>query len=345
VALAGALFALQAVFAPPLVADTAGGRASAGALHLVSATLASAEDPAPGQDALQPANDVAPATTAKDAALGQGAAPPGNDASPPPSAKGPESEQGVAPPATAAPPPSAEGSTAAQVAARPGALPPATAAKPDALRNNLRLAMRVGAPSDMRAARHIGDSGLGATYFMTDRAYSIFVNLEAVSLFVDKGYDHFESEINLGINPFYARPWLAPVSFTARVTTDWTEDKTLSFGPSINLTNLPFMAPVKAAGFNFFFQYYPIKTDNHWGDQDFMFYWSIPLYARRLSLRGFARLFISYHAQQQAAISNDLIFELIPGVDIFFRDAETINEEAIPRRAGVSLGLRWLQKF
>jgi hypothetical protein len=323
VALAGTWLVLQVMLAGPAVANPApvpsAKQSPSGQAQPASGT----PSPADAHGPASMSDTQAPAPPASDAALRPEAPPPANPA---------------LPPASDAIPP-------------PGAAPPAIAAKPDQpakaepARNNLRLAIRVGAPSDARAARHISDNSVGATYFMNDKAYALFANVEAVSLALDKGYDHFESEINLGINPFYARPWLAPVSFTARVTTDWTDTRTLSFGPSINLTNLPFMAPVKAAGFNFFFQYYPLKTDNHWGDQDFMFYWSIPLYARRLSLRGFARLFVSYHAMQQAAISNDLIFEVVPGIDIFLRDLETINEENIPRRAGISLGLRWLQKF
>ncbi len=223
-----------------------------------------------------------------------------------------------------------------------GPAEPATepAAEP---RHNIRLQYRTGLyGSDY--GLYTGDTSLQGTYFSGGKTYFAFFNFESV--FVDRRFSHIESELNLTGNPFHARPWLAPISFTARGTTDWTPWKTLGVGPSVNLTNFPFMAFAKRAWFDLYFQYYPLKTDDHLGEQDFMFYWRVPIWKRKVYIRGFARLFI-FHREGDRGLrtlsmyGNDLIVELRKGIDIYFRHAELVG----PRRSGFSVGIRTLLRF
>jgi hypothetical protein len=236
-------------------------------------------------------------------------------------------------------PDAAEAKAKEPVPSVPGPAP----AAPAELRHNIRLQARTGLYGS-EYGLYTGDTSLQGTYFSGGKAYFAFFNFEGV--FVDRRFSHIESELNFSGNPFYARPWLAPFSLTARVTTDWTPFKTLGVGPSINLTNFPFMAFAKKAWVDLFIQYYPLKTDDHLGEQDFMFYWRIPIWRKKIYVRGFARLFIFHADQDRGAYAkgmwgNDLIVELREGFDIYLRHAELVG----PRRSGFSVGFRSLLRF
>lgn len=199
--------------------------------------------------------------------------------------------------------------------------------------HSIRLQGRIGTADDPGQ-----ESSLQATYFSRLAKLSIFANAELVLL--KERSPFLETEVNLGYQLFPG--WLAPIWPTVRFTSDHTEFQTFSVGPQINLTAWSGIQELaKKWGFDVFVQYYPLKTDNHLGDEEFLFRYQATLVRSRLYIRGFSRLYLFHDQPSQTIHVEDLIYDLQNGFDVYLRYA--ILED--PRVDGVSVGVRYLIRF